>query len=161
MQFEHKHLFNNLEHLFDKYKVNPNHLIIEITESTAMHHIEASIRTLQRLREMGIRLAIDDFGTGHSSFLYLKNLPVDELKIDRGFIHELTVGSKDEMILESIVHLAIRLGLVVTAEGVESPLQMEILSRLGCQQLQGYLLGMPMDVKHLEEFEYTSSTYFN
>ena len=82
-------------------------------------------------------------------------------KIDRGFIHELTVGSKDEMILESIVHLAIRLGLVVTAEGVESPLQMEILSRLGCQQLQGYLLGMPMDVKRLEEFEYTSSTYFN
>lgn len=161
VQFEHKHLFNNLEHLFDKYKVNPNHLIIEITESTAMHHIEASIRTLQRLREMGIRLAIDDFGTGHSSFLYLKNLPVDELKIDRGFIHELTVGSKDEMILESIVHLAIRLGLVVTAEGVESPLQMEILSRLGCQQLQGYLLGMPMDVKRLEEFEYTSSTYFN
>lgn len=72
VQFEHKHLFNNLEHLFDKYKVNPNHLIIEITESTAMHHIEASIRTLQRLREMGIRLAIDDFGTGHSSFLYLK-----------------------------------------------------------------------------------------
>ncbi len=96
-----------------------------------------------------------------SSFLYLKNLPVDELKIDRGFIHELTVGSKDEMILESIVHLAIHLGLVVTAEGVESPLQMEILSRLGCQQLQGYLLGMPMDVKRLEEFEYTSSTYFN
>ena len=103
----------------------------------------------------------DSFGTGHSSFLYLKNLPVDELKIDRGFIHELTVGSKDEMILESIVHLAIRLGLVVTAEGVESPLQMEILSRLGCQQLQGYLLGMPMDVKRLEEFEFTSSTYFN
>ncbi|WP_151706568.1 EAL domain-containing protein [Acinetobacter sp. TUM15064] len=161
VQFEHKHLFNNLEHLFDKYKVNPNHLIIEITESTAMHHIEGSIRTLQRLREMGIRLAIDDFGTGHSSFLYLKDLPVDELKIDRGFIHELSVGSKDEMILESIVHLAIRLGLVVTAEGVESPLQMEILSRLGCQQLQGYLLGMPMDVKRLEEFEYASSTYFN
>ena len=82
-------------------------------------------------------------------------------RISRGFIHELTVGSNDEMILESIVHLAIRLGLVVTAEGVESPLQMEILSRLGCQQLQGYLLGMPMDVKRLEEFEYTSSTYFN
>lgn len=57
--------------------------------------------------------------------------------------------------------LAFRLGLVVTAEGVESPLQMEILSRLGCQQLQGYLLGIPMDVKRLEEFEYTSSTYFN
>ena len=71
-----------------------------------------------------------------------KNLPVDELKIDRGFIHELTVGSKDEMILESIVHLAIRLGLVVTAEGVESPPNGN-LSRLGCQQLLfvGYAYG--------------------
>lgn len=153
VQFEHKHLFNNLECLFEQYHVNPSHLIIEITESTAMRHVESSIHTLQRLREMGIRLAIDDFGTGHSSFLYLKNLPVDELKIDRGFIHELSLGSKDEIILESIIQLAIRLGLVVTAEGVETPMQMEILSRLGCQQLQGYLLGMPMEVKHLEAFD--------
>ena len=154
VQFEHKHLFSTLESLFDKYQINPNHLGIEITESTAMHHIDASIRSFERLRQMGIKLAIDDFGTGHSSFLYLKNLPVDELKIDREFIRDLSVGSKDEMILESIIQLATKLGLVVTAEGVETPSQADILTRLGCQQLQGYLLGMPVNVDRLEESKY-------
>lgn len=154
VQFEHKHLFSTLERLFNKYQINPNHLAIEITESTAMHHIDASIRSFERLRQMGIKLAIDDFGTGHSSFLYLKNLPVDELKIDREFIRDLSVGSKDEIILESIIKLAIKLGLVVTAEGVETPSQADILTRLGCQQLQGYLLGMPVNVDRLEESKY-------
>ncbi|NNG80904.1 EAL domain-containing protein [Acinetobacter sp. ANC 5378] len=154
VQFEHKHLFSTLERLFDKYQIHPNHLAIEITESTAMHHIDASIRSFERLRQMGIKLAIDDFGTGHSSFLYLKNLPVDELKIDREFIRDLCKGSKDEIILESIIQLAIKLGLVVTAEGVETPAQADILTRLGCQQLQGYLLGMPVNVDRLEESRY-------
>ena len=154
VQFEHKHLFSTLDRLFDKYQINPNHLAIEITESTAMHHIDASIRSFERLRQMGIKLAIDDFGTGHSSFLYLKNLPVDELKIDREFIRDLSVGSKDEIILESIIQLAIKLGLVVTAEGVETPSQADILTRLGCQQLQGYLLGMPVNVERLEKSKY-------
>lgn len=153
VQFEHKHLFSTLENLFDKYQINPNHLAIEITESTAMHHVDSTIRCFEQLRQMGIKLAIDDFGTGHSSFLYLKNLPVDELKIDREFIRDLAVGSKDEMILASIIQLAIKLGLVVTAEGVETPLQADILTRLGCQQLQGFLLGMPMDVNRLEKMD--------
>ncbi|MEJ2899614.1 EAL domain-containing protein [Acinetobacter sp. NS-4] len=153
VQFEHKHLFTTLEKLFAQYQINPNHLAIEITESTAMHHVDSTIRCFEQLRQMGIKLAIDDFGTGHSSFLYLKNLPVDELKIDREFIRDLAVGSKDEMILESIIQLAIKLGLVVTAEGVETPLQADILTRLGCQQLQGFLLGMPMDVNRLEKMD--------
>jgi EAL domain-containing protein (putative c-di-GMP-specific phosphodiesterase class I) len=153
VQFEHKHLFTTLEKLFAQYQINPNHLAIEITESTAMHHVDSTIRSFERLRQMGIKLAIDDFGTGHSSFLYLKNLPVDELKIDREFIRDLAVGSKDEIILASIIQLAIKLGLVVTAEGVETPLQADILTRLGCQQLQGFLLGMPMDVNRLETMD--------
>ena len=150
VQFEHKHLISTLEQLLSRYKINPQHLMIEITESTAMHHIDSSIRTLQQLRQMGIQLAIDDFGTGHSSFLYLKNLPVDELKIDKEFIQDLSAGSKEEMILESIIQLAIKLGLKVTAEGVETVQQAEILTRLGCQQMQGYLLGKPMEVERLE-----------
>lgn len=154
IQFEHKHLFSTLDYLLEKYHVAPSHLMIEITESTAMHHIENSISTLERLRQMGIKLAIDDFGTGHSSFLYLKNLPVDELKIDKEFIHDLTPQSKEEMILESIIQLAIKLGLTVTAEGIETPQQAEILTRLGCQQLQGYLLALPADVARLEATEY-------
>ena len=153
VQFEHKNLFANLEQLFKKYAVNPQHLMLEVTESTAMHHIETSIQSFKRLREMGIQLSIDDFGTGHSSFLYLKNLPVNELKIDRGFILDLTENSKDAMIVESIIQLAIKLGLLVTVEGVEQQEQAEILSRLGCQQLQGYLLARPMPVDELERMD--------
>lgn len=150
VQFEHKQLVETLKRLLDKYQIEPNKLIIEITESTAMHHIDVSIRTFESLRNLGINLAIDDFGTGHSSFLYLKNLPVDELKIDREFIKNLSPGSKDEIILESIIQLANRLGLIVTAEGVETQKQADILKRMGCQQLQGYLLGMPLPVDRLE-----------
>ncbi|MFV5507603.1 putative bifunctional diguanylate cyclase/phosphodiesterase [Acinetobacter sp. 197] len=154
VQFEHKQLFSTLEKLFAQYKISPRHLMIEITESTAMHHIDVSIRSFKRLRQMGIRLAIDDFGTGHSSFLYLKNLAVDELKIDREFIKNLAVGSKEEIILESIIQLAMKLGLVVTAEGVETEAQAEILTRLGCEQLQGFLLGLPVDEQRLESLQF-------
>src|SRR5690606_35648407 len=154
VQFEHKHLFSTLEKLFAQYKISPQHLMIEITESTAMHHIDVSMRSFKRLRQMGIRLAIDDFGTGHSSFLYLKNFAVDELKIDREFIKNLAVGSKEEMILESIIQLAVKLGLVVTAEGVETEAQAEILTRLGCEQLQGFLLGLPVDEQRLENLQF-------
>lgn len=150
VQFEHKPLIETLRRLIEKYQIDPGNLIIEITESTAMHHIDVSIRTFEKLRNLGINLAIDDFGTGHSSFLYLKDLPVDELKIDREFIRNLSDSSKEEIILESIIQLANRLGLIVTAEGVETQQQADILKRLGCQQFQGYLLAMPLPVDRLE-----------
>ncbi|WP_343621529.1 putative bifunctional diguanylate cyclase/phosphodiesterase [Acinetobacter proteolyticus] len=149
LQFENKKLFSVLEQLLEQYQIQPHHLILEITESTAMHHIDSSIRTLERLRKLGIRIAIDDFGTGYSSFLYLKDLPVDELKIDRGFLIDLKPNSKEEAILESIIHLAAKLGLIVTAEGVETQQQADILTSLGCNQLQGYLLGTPVNVEGL------------
>ena len=138
-----------LEQLLKQYQIQPHNLILEITESTAMHHIDSSIRTLERLRKLGIRIAIDDFGTGYSSFLYLKDLPIDELKIDRGFLIDLQPNSKEEAILESIIHLAAKLQLIVTAEGVETQQQADILTNLGCNQLQGYLLGMPVNVESL------------
>lgn len=149
LQFENKKLFSVLEQLLEQYQIQPHNLILEITESTAMHHIDSSIRTLERLRKLGIRIAIDDFGTGYSSFLYLKDLPVDELKIDRGFLIDLQPNSKEEAILESIIHLAAKLGLIVTAEGVETQQQADILTNLGCNQLQGYLLGIPVNVENL------------
>lgn len=114
-----------------------------------MRHIDLSIRACERLRDMGIRVAIDDFGTGHSSFLYLKDLPVDELKIDRGFIVDLKPGSKRRSHFRKYYSFGEKLGLTVTAEGVETQQQVEILTRLGCQQFQGYLLGMPVNVGQL------------
>ncbi len=151
VQFEHKNLIDNLYEIIQRYEIEAGQLVIEITESTAMHHIGTSIRVFEKLREIGVGFAIDDFGTGHSSFLYLKDLPVDELKIDKEFIRDLSFGSKEEIILESIIRLAKRLGLTVTAEGVETPMQAEILKELGCQQFQGYLLSMPLPVERLEE----------
>mgnify|MGYP003589863903 FL=1 len=150
IQFEHKQLLPTLQRLIAEYEIEASDLIIEITESTVMHHIDKSIQTFEKLRELGIRLAIDDFGTGHSSFLYLKDLPVDELKIDREFIKDLTSNSKEEAILQSIIQLAKKLGLTVTAEGVETQLQADILGHLGCLQLQGFLLGRPVPVAQLE-----------
>ncbi|WP_324626833.1 putative bifunctional diguanylate cyclase/phosphodiesterase [Acinetobacter sp. MD2(2019)] len=144
VQIEHKGLIARLESLLQQYQVNPNHLIIEITESTAMHNIEFSIEIFRKIRRLGVRLSIDDFGTGHSSFVYLKDLPVNELKIDRAFIQTLTVGSKDELVLASLIQLAKSLGLMVTIEGVETEMQFEILKNLGCKQFQGFLLGKPM-----------------
>lgn len=150
IQVEHKHLITKIQENLEKYEVKPDHLIIEITESTAMHHIDSSIRIFQKIRNLGLRLSIDDFGTGHSSFLYLKDLPVDEIKIDRGFIRNLHVASKDELILESIIQLTQNLGLTITAEGIETQEQFEILNRLGCEKFQGFLLGKPVPKEVLE-----------
>lgn len=154
LQIEQKKLVEKIQLNLVQYQVKPENLIIEVTESTAMHQINASIKVFQQIQDLGVKLSIDDFGTGHSSFLYLKDLPVDELKIDRGFIRNLHYGSKDEIILESIIHLTQNLGLTITAEGVETQEQFEILTRLGCETFQGFLLGKPVPKEILEmQFE--------
>lgn len=124
-------------------------LIVEITETMAMEDIEVSIDVLGKLAQAGVDVSIDDFGSGHSSLLYLKNLPVNELKIDRGFIHDLQHGAADEAILSAIVGLGQALGLRIVAEGVESAEQKAFLSSMGCDVLQGYFLGHPLPA---EEF---------
>ena len=96
-----------------------------------------------------MRIAIDDFGTGYSSLLYLKRLPVSELKIDRGFVHDLTLQKEDVAIVEAVVTLANKLGLSVVAEGVETTEQRDLLVDLGCDYLQGYLLGRPVHAQTL------------
>ncbi|MFA5597740.1 MAG: EAL domain-containing protein, partial [Pusillimonas sp.] len=130
--------------LLKRYGLEPASLTLEITESTAMHDTEASIAIMRRLHDLGVRLSIDDFGTGYSSLLYLKRLPVDELKIDRGFVRDLAPGTEDRAIVAAIAGLAQTLGLEIVAEGVETPMQFEVLSALSCHYLQGYLLGRPM-----------------
>ncbi|MFC4951650.1 putative bifunctional diguanylate cyclase/phosphodiesterase [Acinetobacter puyangensis] len=154
LQFEHHALFENLEHALQTYQINPEHLSIEITETTAMRDIDLSVKSFERLRQMGIKIAIDDFGTGYSSFSYLKDLPVDELKIDKEFITDLIADSKEEAILASIIELATKLGLTVTAEGVETSEQAEILIKLGCQQLQGFFFAKPMTAEVLQQFKF-------
>ena len=123
--------------------------MLEITESTAMRDADASLQILQQLDAMGVRISIDDFGTGYSSLLYLKRLPASELKIDRGFVRDLAHDTEDAAIVSAIVALGQTLNLRIVAEGVETAEQQAFLTRLGCDSLQGYLLGRPMAAESL------------
>jgi len=118
-------------------------LELEITESTAMQNTERTIATLRAIREMGVRIAIDDFGTGHSSLNYLRSFPLDSVKIDQAFIHEIESSPSDRAIVSAIIAMAHGLALRVTAEGVETEEQLAFLRASGCEEVQGYLFGRP------------------
>ncbi len=124
----------------------PAHLLeLEITESTAMQHTDATMSTLKKLKELGVSIAIDDFGTGYSRFSYLKLFPVNTLKIDRSFISEVEQNGDHRAIVAAIIALAQVLGLKVVAEGVETEGQRQFLRGFGCEHVQGYLTGRPVD----------------
>ena len=125
-------------------------LEVEITESLLMDDIERSIAVLHRLRALGCRIAIDDFGTGYSSLNYLSRLPADALKIDQTFIARLATDHDTLALVKNIVALAHSLGLAVVAEGVESEGQASLLRHMGCDELQGFLLGRPLPVADFE-----------
>jgi diguanylate cyclase (GGDEF)-like protein len=144
VQFNHPRLNYMVRDTLERHGLDPPQLTLEITESTAMRDANASLAILDLLHEMGVRISIDDFGTGYSSLLYLKRLPANELKIDRGFVCDLARDTEDAAIISSIVALGQTLGLKIVAEGVETPEQEEFLQRLGCNALQGYLFGKPM-----------------
>jgi diguanylate cyclase (GGDEF)-like protein len=148
-QFNHRGLPQLVQQCLDRCGVPPENLTLEITESTAMLDPESTVNILRRLREMGVRISIDDFGAGHSSLLYLKRLPAEELKIDKGFVKELSRGSDDAAIISAIVALGRTLSLEIVAEGVETVEQREFLTSLGCSSLQGFLLGRPMPPEQL------------
>ncbi|WP_417616177.1 EAL domain-containing protein [Oceanisphaera sp.] len=143
VQLEHTSLVDVVRTALEKHALAPSHLVLEITESTAMRDAKASLKVLNQLSALGVSISIDDFGTGYSSLLYLKQLPANELKIDRGFITELAQGNDDEAIIQAIIALGKTLGMKIVAEGVETPEQQALLTRLGCDTLQGYLLGSP------------------
>jgi diguanylate cyclase (GGDEF)-like protein/PAS domain S-box-containing protein len=123
----------------------PRLLELEITESTAMQHTDVTLSTFKKLKELGVSIAIDDFGTGYSSLAYLKRFPVDKLKIDKSFIAELAQGNDQKAIVAAIIGLAHTLGLRVCAEGVETETQLEFLQSCGCDFVQGFLCGRPVD----------------
>ncbi|MHA7113104.1 putative bifunctional diguanylate cyclase/phosphodiesterase [Pseudomonas promysalinigenes] len=144
IQFSHPGLVDSVARALREHGLPANCLTLEITETTAMHDADASLMVLQRLSDMGVDLSIDDFGTGYSSLMYLKRLPANELKIDRGFVRDLEQDSDDAAIISAIVALGQALGLRIVAEGVETGGQQAFLTRLGCDSLQGYLLGRPI-----------------
>jgi len=124
--------------------LKPKNLILEVTEEALTRNIEAAISVLANLRKRGIRISMDDFGTGYSSLYQLKHLPIDELKIDREFIHDLPADITDVAIVRATIQLAKSMGLDVVAEGVESEEAWHFLAREGCKDAQGYLVSEPM-----------------
>ncbi len=144
LQFGHTGLIQMLRDTLRRHGVEPRCLTLEVTESTAMRDVDTSMAILQQIYSMGVNISIDDFGTGYSSLLYLKRLPASELKIDRGFVRGLAKDGEDAAIVSAIVALGKSLNLKVVAEGVETTGQQEFLTRLGCDSLQGFLLGRPM-----------------
>ncbi|WP_338919010.1 EAL domain-containing protein [Pseudomonas silesiensis] len=144
LQFCHVGLVQSVAKALAAHHLPANSLTLEITETTAMYDADVSMTVLQALSEMGVDLSIDDFGTGYSSLMYLKRLPANELKIDRGFVRDLEHDSDDAAIVSAIVALGQALGLRIVAEGVETGVQQDFLTRLGCDALQGYLLGQPL-----------------
>ena len=130
--------------------INPQYLELELTENLLIERSDAINRIFQQLREKGVRMAIDDFGTGYSSLSYLSKLPIDKLKIDRSFVRDIADDADDRSIVEAIVSMSHSLRLKAIAEGVETPEQEEILHRLNCDEIQGFLFSKPLPSDELD-----------
>lgn len=133
-------------------KGDPTSLGIEITESVAMADPQNTIKSLNTFKEKGIKVFLDDFGTGYSSLNYLKQLPIDVVKIDRSFIANMSTDIKEQKIAKSLINLSHILDLKVVAEGIENSQQAEILKSFECDFGQGYLFGKPLPKDQFIEF---------
>ncbi len=143
-------LIPQLEGLLEKWAMPAELLELEITESAMMADPALALKTLEQIHELGITLSVDDFGTGFSSLAYLKQLPVDKLKIDKSFVLNMADDVDDATIVRSTVELAHNLGLKVVAEGVEDTHSLGMLRELSCDLAQGFYLGRPLSVEELE-----------
>src|SRR5688572_17300447 len=146
-QFRHEALFKSVARILSETGLRPDHLEMEITESMVMHNADAAISILKGLRELGVHLSVDDFGTGYSSLAYLKNLPIEILKIDRSFVKDINGASSKKdggEIAQAIISLGHSLKLKVIAEGVEEESQLDFLKANRCDEAQGFLFAKPM-----------------
>lgn len=151
LQYNKSDFVDSLLKLLEKYQVDPSQIELEITESILIDDFEAVSMKLKQLRECGIRISLDDFGTGFSSLSYLKKLPINTLKIDKSFIDTVLTDSATRIITESIINMVKTLGFESIAEGVEEEQQYKYLHAIGCDVIQGYLLGRPQEASDIEE----------
>ena len=143
-QLRHTDLYEDIKGVLRKYQLNGSALEVEITENLLVHDMESAITVLEQLRTLGIKVSLDDYGTGYSSLAYMKQLPVDTLKMDRVFITNLASDSADRAIVNSTIVLARHLGMQVLAEGVETEAQLKALQAFGCDEIQGYYFSKPL-----------------
>ena len=144
-QFRHPEIVEQVEKVLRETQVDPAALKLEITETVTMDNAERTIRVVNGLKNLGVRLSIDDFGTGYSSLSYLHRFPMDTLKIDRSFVQNLPSNPENFEIVRTIVSLARNLGMDVVAEGAETAEEIEQLKALECDFGQGYFFSKPVD----------------
>jgi EAL domain-containing protein (putative c-di-GMP-specific phosphodiesterase class I) len=152
-QLERADLVDSVATSLERHGVEPERLGLELTETLLMQHTRANTITLTALRALGVRVVLDDFGAGHSSLMYLRRLPLDEIKLDRSFVQRLSEGARravDERIAAFVIDLAETLGLDAVAEGVETRGQAEALLALGYDVIQGFLLARPLTLDDLQ-----------
>jgi diguanylate cyclase (GGDEF)-like protein len=150
-QFQQRNLSEMVERALNETSLEPRYLQLEITETVVMHDMDFTIATLNNLKAMGIQIAIDDFGCGHSSLNYLKRLPIDDVKIDRSFVHDLATDPSDAAIVGSVVAMTRELNLNVVAEGVETEEQLAFLKERQCDVVQGFLFSRPVPPDAVEK----------
>ena len=146
-QFRQPDFAKQVGHIIVQTRIDPSRLKIELTESTVLDNVADTIIKMHALKEIGIRFSMDDFGTGYSSLAYLTQLPLDQLKIDKSFVHNIGTKSTDGTIIQTIIGMAHNLGIEVIAEGVENYAQRDFLAEAGCKLFQGYLFGRPVPLR--------------
>lgn len=150
-QFRQADFVFQIQDLVEQYAINPSLLKIELTESLLLDDVEEIIATMTTLREVGVQFSLDDFGTGYSSLMYLKRLPLNQLKIDQSFVRDLISDVSDQAIVHTIIAMAKSLSLDIIAEGVETEEQLQFLLNKGCKSYQGYLFSKPLPLQQFEE----------
>jgi len=150
-ELDDEHLVDHIQRALALSGVAPDRLEIELTEEIFIQNIERNLRQLSRLHQLGVHLSIDDFGVGYSSLAYLRDFPVDLLKIDRSFVRNMTERQDDAVITRAVISLAHSLGIRVVAEGVETEAQLALLRRQACDLIQGYLVSRPVPAEELPE----------
>jgi diguanylate cyclase (GGDEF)-like protein len=151
VQFSDPNLLRTIERVLADTGLAPGRLELEITERVFMDSGEATLTALRRLKHLGIRISMDDFGTGYSSLSYLRSFPFDKIKVDRVFVSDLGFDTEHIVIVQAVVSIATALGMIATAEGVETEEQRRVLAGLGCDEAQGYLFGEPVPGEGLTE----------
>ncbi len=151
IQYKRSEFVDNLINIIRKYDVDPHEIELEITESILIDNFKEVVEKMYVLREYGIKLSLDDFGTGYSSLSYLKGIPIDTLKIDKSFVDAMLVDNNARIIMDSIINMVKKLGFETIAEGVETQEQFDYLKSIGCDCIQGYLLGKPMQEEEIEK----------
>ncbi len=149
-QFHQVDFVAQVEATIQRYGINPRFLKLELTESMLVENIEKIIVTMNALKKIGVQFSLDDFGTGYSSLQYLRQLPIDQLKIDQSFVRDMGMVDGDSSILQTIIAMANSLKLDVIAEGVETKAQQQVLQFYGCNHYQGYLFGKPVPIAQFE-----------